>query len=106
MATKNSLKAAAATSGMFAKAPEQETPKRTRKPKAAAAPETTPDPKRETVTFSVKIDSDTLKKWRIYTSMNGYGDKGKLTETALNEYMNRHKLTPEQQAKFDTLYEL
>ena len=59
--------------------------------------------KREKATFSVKIDSEVLKRWRIYSSMNGYGDKGNLTEAALTEYMNRHKLKPEQQAKFDTL---
>lgn len=103
MPSKKSLDAAAKTSKMFEKVTEQEKPKT---PKPQTEPETTPDPKRETVTFSVKIDSDTLKKWRIYTSLDGYGDKGKMTEAALNEYMKRHKLTPEKQAKFDTLYEL
>ena len=93
MATKKSLEAAAATSGMFAKAKEQ--------PKTEQ-----PEKKRETATFSVKIDSEVLKRWRYYASMDGYGDKGKLTEAALVEYMNRHKLTPEQQKKLDTLLEL
>ena len=107
MASKNSLKAAAATSGMFTAANEEKTPKATKAPKAKA--EHTgqqAEPKRETATFSVKIDTEVLKRWRIYASMNGYGDKGKLTEAALNEYMNRHKLSPEQQAKFDALIEL
>ena len=92
MATKKSMEAAAATSGMFSEAIKKDEGQQA---KAEA--------KRETATFSVKIDTDVLKRWRTYASMNGYGDKGKLTEAALNEYMNRHKLTPEQQAKFDTL---
>lgn len=98
MASKKSLEAAAATAGMFSEAKEQEKPKketRQRKPE--------PEPKRETATFSVKIDSQVLKRWRYYASANGYGDKGKLTEAAIVEYMNRHKLTPEQQEKIDLL---
>lgn len=96
MATKKSLEAAAATAGMFTEAKEPEKPK-------AKKEKVKPEPKRETATFSVKIDSDVLKRWRVYASMDGYGDKGKLTEAALSEYMNRHKLTPEQQKKFNTL---
>jgi hypothetical protein len=99
MASKKSLEAAAATSGMFSKAPEGVS--KTDTPTSEGMQQATP--KRETATFSVKIDTDVLKRWRTYASMNGYGDKGKLTEAALIEYMNRHKLTPEQQAKFDTL---
>lgn len=95
MASKKSLEAAAATSGMFSKAPEQS------EKKAEVQQQATP--KSEKVTFSVKIDSSVLKRWRTYASMNGYGDKGKLTEAALVEYMNRHKLPPEQQEKFDIL---
>lgn len=62
--------------------------------------------KTERVNFAVRIDADVLKRWRIYTSLDGYGDKGKLTEDAMIEYMAKHKLTPEKQARFDTLYEL
>lgn len=105
MATKKSLEAAAATSGMFTAATEQETPKQGRAKKTQGQQAAT-DPKRETATFSVKIDTEVLKKWRIYASIDGYGDKGKLTEAALTEYMNRHKLTQEQQKKFDTLMEV
>ena len=92
MVSKKSLEAAAATSGMFTAAKDLDKKQGKKQ-----------EPKRETATFSVKIDTDVLKKWRIYASIDGYGDKGKLTEAALNEYMNRHKLTPEQQAKFDAL---
>jgi len=99
MASKKSLEAAAATAGMFSEAKEQEKPKT--KKRQQATPE--PEPKRETATFSVKIDSQVLKRWRYYASANGYGDKGKLTEAAIVEYMNRHKLTPEQQEKIDLL---
>lgn len=99
MASKKSLEAAAATSGMFTEATEQEKPKT----KKATRQQPTPEAKRETATFSVKIDSEVLKRWRYYASANGYGDKGKLTEAALVEYMNRHKLTPEQQEKVDLL---
>lgn len=101
--TKKALKAAAATSGLFEKATEQDKPKKAipKKEQQAAG-----EPKRETATFSVKIETTTLKKWRLYASMNGYGDKGKLTEKAIDEYMNRHKLSPEQQAKLDALMEL
>lgn len=95
MATKKQLEAAAATSGMF----EQGKPKKT-----TAKKQNAPDPKqRELQTFSVKIDSDVLKRWRTYTTIEKYGETGKLTEKALEEYMNRHKLSPEQQAKFDIL---
>lgn len=99
MATKKSLEAAAGTAGLFTAAKEEDPKKETRQREK-------PEGRKETATFSVKIGADTLKKWRTYASMNGYGDKGKLTEAALNEYMNRHKLTPEQQAKFDTLMNL
>lgn len=99
MATKKSLEAAAATAGMFTEAKEQEKPKT----KKATRQQPEPEAKRDTATFSVKIDSEVLKRWRYYASANGYGDKGKLTEAALVEYMNRHKLTPEQQAKVDLL---
>jgi hypothetical protein len=51
----------------------------------------------------VKIDSEVLKKWRVYTSIDGYGDKGRLTEAAILEYMNRHKLTGDKLKKFETL---
>ena len=95
-ATKNKLKAAAATSGLFEKTTDQG------KGKKKSDPQT--ETKRDLQTFSVKIDSDVLKRWRIYASMNGYGNVGKLTEAALDEYMNRHKLTAEQQAKFHILY--
>ena len=99
MASKKSLEAAAATSGMFSAAKEEPAEKKTEQ---QLKPETVV--KRETATFSVKIDADVLKKWRIYASIDGeYGNKGALTEAALIEYMNRHKLTPEQQKKFDTL---
>ncbi len=100
MATKKSLEAAAATSGLF-----DET-KGTRKPKRKPGPAAIPETKKEKATFSVKIDSTVLKKWRFYSSMNGYGDKGNMTEAALNEYMNRHKLSPEQQKKLETLMSL
>ena len=94
MASKRSLEAAAATSGMFTEA--KETGKKESRQQA-------PEPKRETATFSVKIDTEVLKKWRVYASIDGYGDKGKLTEAALNEYMNRHKLTGDKLKKFETL---
>lgn len=120
MASKKALEAAAATSGMFT---EAEKPKRGRKTKtvfeqAQEEAKNTPkvkvklvdeqaapiaEPKRDLQTFSVKIDSEVLKKWRYYTTIEKYGETGKLTEAALSEYMNRHKLTQEQQAKFDTL---
>ena len=114
MASKKSLQAAAATSGLFEHAQPQASenkPKRGRPKKVTEQQATatatvtapTPEPKRETATFSVKIDTEILKRWRYYASANGYGDKGKLTEAAITEYMNRHKLTPEQQAKVDLL---
>lgn len=104
MASKKSLEAAAATTGMFTQATEQDKPKTKKATRQQATPE--PEAKRETATFSVKIDTEVLKRWRVYASIDGYGDKGKLTEAALNEYMNRHKLSPEQQKKFDTLIDL
>lgn len=99
MASKKSLEAAAATATMFTEVKEQEKPKT----KKATRQQAEPEAKRETATFSVKIDKEVLKRWRYYASANGYGDKGKLTEAALVEYMNRHKLSPEQQEKIDLL---
>lgn len=97
MATKKSLEAAAATNNLFSEAkPEQQ----------KKAVKTTPaekNVKKEKAVFSVKIDADVVKKWRYYSSMDGYGDKGNLTEKALVEFMNRHKLPPEQQKKLDIL---
>ena len=108
MATKKSLQAAAATSGLFtaAKETEQAKPKPKKEPRQQAKrQQATPDPeqKREAATFSVKIDKEVLKRWRYYGEANGYGNKGELTERALTEYMNRHKLTPEQEKKIDIL---
>lgn len=115
MASKRSLEAAAATAGLFTQV-EDDKPKakRGRPKKVQPQPEpkqTQPKPetaagvdhRRETVTFSAKIDSEVSKKWRTYTTIDKYGDTGKLTEAALMEYMNRHKLTPEQQKKYDIL---
>ena len=99
MASKKSLQAAAATAGMFTEATEQDK----QKTKKATRQQATPEVKREAATFSVKIDKEVLKRWRYYASANGYGDKGKLTEAALVEYMNRHKLSPEQQEKIELL---
>jgi uncharacterized protein (DUF4415 family) len=104
MATKKSLQAAAATSGMFTAAkeePKQAKPKKATRQQAQTVTE--PEPKRTKETFSVKIDSEVLKKWRVYTSIDGYGDKGRLTEAAILEYMNRHKLTGDKLKKFETL---
>ena len=106
MASKKSLEAAAATAGLFKQAePETKKPRQQaqtkKQPRQQAQIE--PEPKRSKETFSVKIDSEVLKAWRTYTSLDGYGDKGKLTEAAISEYMNRHKLTPDKQAKYDTL---
>ena len=105
MASKKSLEAAAATAGLFKQADTE-----TKKPRQQAQTKkqtrqqaNAPEPKRTKETFSVKIDSEVLKAWRTYTSLDGYGDKGKLTEAAISEYMNRHKLTPDKQAKYDTL---
>ena len=119
MASKRSLEAAAATAGLFTQATEADKPKakRGRPPKAKQAEAPTPtakadkvnkaagDPehKRELVTFSAKIDSEVSKHWRTYTTVGKYGDMGRLTEAALTEYMNRHKLPPELQKKFDIL---
>lgn len=105
MPSKKSLASAAATSGMFTKVEPQEMPEPPKGQDASTNVKTEqPDEKkRETATFSVKIDKDVLKRWRTYAGIDGYGDKGKLTEAALTEYMNRHKLTGEKKAKFDVL---
>ena len=126
MASKRSLEAAAATAGLFTQVEDdkpkakakrgrpkkvQPQPQHTPQTKPKTKPNTaagmtnakTPESKRETVTFSAKIDSEVSKKWRTYTTIDKYGDTGKLTEAALLEYMNRHKLTPEQQKKYDIL---
>lgn len=61
---------------------------------------------KETVPYTVRLEKDVAKRWRTYTELGKYGDKSTLTEAALTEYMERHKLSPELQKKFDTLMEL
>ena len=106
MASKKSLEAAAATAGLFKQAePETKKPRQQAQAKKQTRQQaqTAPEPKRSKDTFSVKIDSEVLKAWRTYTEMNGYGDKGRLTEAAISEYMNRHKLTGKQKERYDKL---
>lgn len=62
--------------------------------------------KKETVPYTVRIEKNLLKQWKTYTECGKYGDKSTLTEAALTEYMSRHKLTAEQQAKYNALMEL
>lgn len=107
--SKKQLEAAAATAGLFDNAPKRKVGRPRKDPAVAAGTtnaETKAEAKRETVTFSVKVDSKVVTRWRHYASMNGYGDKGKLTEAAILEYMSRHKLTPEQQKKLDLLCDI
>ena len=103
MASKKSLEAAAATAGLFKQAEPEKKPRQQAQTKKQTRQQaqTAPEPKRSKDTFSVKIDSEVLRAWRIYTSLDGYGDKGRLTEAAISEYMNRHKLTGESKKKFD-----
>ena len=44
--------------------------------------------------------------WKTYTAIEKYGETGKLTEAALTEYMEKHKLTGDKLKKFNTLMEL
>lgn len=101
-ATKSKLKEAAkATSVMFEGSKEQ--------PKKATAKKTAPpkeEKKKDLQTFSVKVDSEVLKKWRAYTSIGEYGQVGKLTEKAIDEYMNKHKLVGDDLVKFNKLMDL
>ena len=60
--------------------------------------------KKELDIFSVRIDRDILLQWKSRTSVDGYGKIGELTEAALTEYMNRHKLTPEQEETYTATY--
>lgn len=80
--------------------------KKTTAPKQTEAIMTAGKKSKETVPYTVRIEKDLLKQWKIYTECGAYGDKSKLTEAALTEYMNRHKLTAEQQAKYNALMEL
>ena len=102
----------AATDSMFTETPTKsakagqthgtgkaQAPTRTERVKAGEA-------KKETATFSVKVEAEVLKRWRIYASMNGYGDKGKLTNEALREYMANHPLTKEQESKIKAFMEI
>lgn len=104
MAVKRKLETAVATESLFRTATD-EAPKKGRKPKQEEPEQAagTTEPKRDLQTFSVKIDSDVLKRWRTYTTIEKYGETGKLTEAALVEYMNRHKLTGDKLTKFETL---
>lgn len=100
MAGKKKLETAAQTEALFKTATDE--PKKGKK-KQEETEQAAGEQKRDLQTFSVKIDSDVLKRWRTYTTIEKYGETGKLTEAALVEYMNRHKLTGDKLTKFETL---
>lgn len=104
MASKKSLEAAAATSGMFTAATETEQAKKPKKGTRQQAKEQATS-KPEMVVFSCRLDKDTAARWKAYASVDGYGDKSKLTDAALKEYMENHPLSKEQKAKYNALYE-
>lgn len=99
MARKSDLKAAAGKAAGAKKT-------NTTAPKQTEAIMTAGKKSKETVPYTVRIEKDLLKQWKTYTECGKYGDKSTLTEAALTEYMARHKLTAEQQAKYNALMEL
>lgn len=111
MATKKSIKAAAATTGLFVTEQTETKPEKnevmveeTTGKADRAKKETAAEQKKELDIFSVRIDRDILLQWKSRTSVDGYGKIGELTEAALTEYMNRHKLTPEQEETYTATY--
>ena len=97
--------AQAATEGMFTNTPTKST-KAGKTHKAAVKEGSGQQAKRDLVTYSVRIDMDVMKAWKTYTAIEKYGETGKLTEAALTEYMEKHKLTGDKLKKFNTLMEL
>ena len=56
--------------------------------------------KSEKVTYGARISKDTITAWKTYIEASGL-DAGACTEKALQEYMNRHKLTGIQKQIYD-----
>lgn len=56
--------------------------------------------KAEKVTYGARISKDTITAWKTYIEASGL-DAGACTEKALQEYMNRHKLTGIQKQIYD-----
>lgn len=126
MATKKSLEAAAATSKLFSGATEQEKTigngntvyekslKERSKGKTITI-QTVENPTKETdqeqkkksdtAMFSCRMDADVIAKWKAYTKVGGYGNIGDMTVQALSEYMDKHKLSEEEETKYKKLYE-
>jgi len=101
MATKKSLEAAAATSGMFTEAKETKTAT-----KATKEPVNKVESKAETVPYSCRMDTDTIARWKAYVKVEGYGNMGEMTKQAITEYMKAHPLTKDKKAKYQALYEV
>ena len=104
MANKKALsnKAAQATASMFSAVsdPKQKEakPAAKKEPKAAAVP--TPEPeKAEKKVFSCRLDENHAAQWQAYIDAVD-GKAGDLTDRAIMEYMNRHKLNADQQTVY------
>lgn len=119
MATKKSLEAAAATSGMFTKAnetkgkqakvkivSEKTEPKQMKVEVVQAGQEPKKESKGETVPFSCRMDTDTIARWKAFVKVEGYGNMGEMTKQAITEYMKAHPLTKDKKAKYQALYEV
>ena len=110
MASKKALSnmAAQATASMFSATPDpkqKETkpaakPKQAAKkePKAAAVPTADPE-KAEKKVFSCRLDENHAAQWQAYIDAVD-GKAGDLTDRAIMEYMNRHKLNADQQTVY------
>ena len=57
-------------------------------------------PVNKKVTYGARISKDTITSWKAYIEASGK-DAGACTEKALQEYMNRHKLTGIQKQIYD-----
>lgn len=92
MAKKNLNNALNATDKFFSAANKEDTQK----------PENKKAPVGEKIVFSFRSPKNSVESWRIYANVKGMKVE-ELGATALDEYIEKHPLSSEEQAVFNTL---
>lgn len=79
---------------------------KTKVKKVKITPVPAPESKPVKLTFSVKVEFETLAQWRAYSAMEGYGDLGNMTGKAIQEYMKNHPIPNDQKARYESRYSM
>lgn len=57
--------------------------------------------KQKKQSFSFRADQNDIERWKLYAETLGVKDLGKLWSSAIEEYINSHALTAEQQKVYE-----